>query len=60
MLAVNAASMKFFRVVSCFSLFKKNPSVTSFTDALPSFTDVLLPWITQGEKRHAYHDHDRY
>ncbi len=35
MLAVNAASMKFFRVVSCFSLFKKNPSVTSFTEGLP-------------------------
>ena len=33
--------MKFFRGVSCFSLFKKNPYVTSFTEGLPSFTDVL-------------------
>ncbi len=32
---MNGASMKFFRVVSCFSLFKKNSSVTSFTDVLP-------------------------
>ncbi len=39
--AVNATAMKFFRVVSCFSLFKKNPSVTSFTEALSSFPDVL-------------------
>jgi len=32
MLAVNAASMKFLQVVSRFSLFKKDSSVTSFTD----------------------------
>jgi hypothetical protein len=34
MLAVIAASMKFFRVVSCFLLFKKNLSVTSFNEVL--------------------------
>jgi len=34
MLAVKAASMKFFRVFSCFSLFKKNFPVTGFTDPL--------------------------
>jgi len=34
MLAVNAASMKFFRGVSCVSLFKKNFSVSRFTDVL--------------------------
>ena len=28
-------SMKFFRVILCFSLFKKNFSVTGFTDPLP-------------------------
>jgi len=32
--------MKFFRVVSCFSLFKKNSSVTSFTDVLLSNASV--------------------
>ena len=38
MLAVNAASMNFFRVILCLLLFQKNSSVTSFTDdTLPEF-----------------------
>ncbi len=41
MLAVNAASMKFFRVVSCFSLFKKDFSVSSITDRLQKALQLL-------------------
>jgi len=51
--AVNAASMKFFRVVLYFSLFKKTFSVTSFTDVLlAKFQETSIPgthraWIFQ-------------
>jgi len=39
MLAVNPASMIFSRILSCFSLCKKNSSIT---DALPKFRKRLL------------------